>query len=132
MTTWVASVTVIVVLLAACTSSGPTSNTYATSDGQLRYESDCPAVDPVLLSDPDGLPNVESTTLEAVEAYVAADPIYRVIPRNGWVWERASDGSVLVYQTEDFMLERTIDSVDNCPTTYFFPSGIPIAFVLED
>ncbi len=75
---------------------------------------------------------MESTTLESVEALAEREPQYEVIPRNGWVWERLSDGSVSAFKTEDFMLQRTIESVDDCPTGYAFPDGIPVAYKIAD
>ncbi len=70
--------------------------------------------------------------MESVEAQAEREPHYKVIPRNGWVWERLSDGSVSVFKTEDFMLQRTIESVDDCPTAYVFPAGIPVAYRIEN
>ena len=123
---------ILVGLVPACSSDEATANTYADENGHLYYASDCPEVDPALLAAPDGLPNVESTTFEAVEAEAQRDPQYRVIARNGWVWERLSDGSVHVFQAEDYMLERTIESTEDCPTVYMFPSGIPVAYKVAD
>ena len=107
-------------------------NTYADGAGRLWYETDCPDADVLLLAGADGLPARETTEREAVEASAEGIPEYRVIPRNGWVWERLNDGSVLVSQVEDYMLERTIESADQCPNT---PShngmGIPVAYVIK-
>jgi len=104
-------------------------NTYADESGWLWHETDCPNADVLLLAGADGLPAKETTERGAVEASADGIPEYKAIPRNGWVWERLSDGSVLVSQVEDYMLERTIESADQCPNT---PShdgmGIPIAY----
>jgi len=122
----------LALVAAACSSDLSTEGTYADEDGHLYYTSDCPDVDPVLLAAPDGLPNAESTTLESVKAHVEREPQYRVIPRDGWVWERLNDGSVRIFQAEDYMLERTIESTDGCPTGYVFPGGIPVAYKVAD
>ena len=119
----------LLVLISACTSEESTVNTYADGSGWLWYETDCPKADVLLLAGADGLPAKETTEREAVEASADGIPEYKVIPRNGWVWERSSDDLVLVSQVEDFMLERTIESADQCPNA---PShngmGIPIAY----
>jgi hypothetical protein len=39
---------------------------------------------------------------------------------------------VHVFQAEDYMLERTIESTEDCPTVYMFPSGIPVAYKVAD
>lgn len=129
--TRVTGVVVLFVAISSCTSGGSSPPTYADEDGRLFYETDCPEVDPVLLSVPDGLPSVEATTLEAVEALAERAAQYRVIPRNGWVWERLDDGSIRVFQTDDYMLEAEIETTDDCPTFYAFPGGIPVAYVLR-
>jgi nucleotide-binding universal stress UspA family protein len=109
-----------------------TANTYVDAEGLIWYETDCPDADVVLFSGADRLPAIETTERAAVEAF-AKGTVYTVIPRNGWVWERLPDGSVLVSQVEDYMLERTIESVDQCPP---IPShngmGIPVAYRVND
>ncbi len=121
----------LMVLTSACTSGEPTANTYIDELGLLWYETDCPDADIILFADADGLPFKETTEREAVEAFAHGIPEYRVIPRNGWVWERLSDGSVLVSQFEDYMLERTIESADQCPQVSSNAGGIPIAYRIE-
>ncbi len=120
---------VVLGLISACSAEETTPNTYADENGLLWYATDCPDADVILLAGADGLPAKETTEREAVEASVEGTPEYRVIPRNGWVWERLSDGSVLVSQVEDYMFERTIESADQCPNV---PShngmGIPVAY----
>ena len=122
----------LVVLASACTSGEPAANTYSDEWGGLWYETDCPDADIILFADADGLPTKGTTEREAVEAFAEGIPEYRVIPRNGWVWERLSDGSVSVSQVKDYMLERTIESADQCPP---IPShsggGIPIAYRID-
>lgn len=105
------------------------NNTYADENGWLWYATDCPAADVLLLAGADALPAKETTERERVEASAEGVPEYTVIPRNGWVWERSSEGAVVVSQVEDYMLQRTIESAQQCPNT---PShngmGIPIAY----
>ena len=122
----------LMVLTSACTSGEPAANTYADELGLLWYETDCPDADIILFADADGLPAKETTEREAVEAFAEGIPEYRVIPRNGWVWERLGDGSVLVSQVEDYMLERIIESADQCPPIMAHSGGgIPIAYRIE-
>ena len=122
----------LLVLVSACTSGESTVNTYADESGWLWYETDCPNADVLLLAGADGLPAKETTEKEYVEASADGIPEYRVIPRNGWVWERLSDGSVLVSQVEDYMLERTIESADQCPAMPAHNGvGIPIAYRID-
>ena len=121
----------LMVLTSACTSGEPTANTYADESGWLWYETDCPDADILLLAGADGLPAKEATEREAVEAYADGISEYRVIPRNGWVWERSSDGSVSVSQVDDYMLERTIESADQCPPIPSNAGGIPVAYRIE-
>jgi hypothetical protein len=119
-------------VLVACATGETTANTYADESGWLWYATDCPVADVLLLAGADALPAKETTERAAVEASAEGIPEYRVIPRNGWVWERLSDGSVLVSQVEDYMLERTIESADQCPNA---PShngvGIPVAYRIK-
>ena len=106
------------------------NNTYADEGGFLWYATDCPDAD-VLLSAPsaDALPNIETTSRDHVEAIAQTSPEYRVIPRNGWVWERTGDGGYQVLQVEDFMLERTIDNADECPDIPAYATeGVPVAY----
>ena len=104
-------------------------NTYADESGWLWYETECPNADVLLLAGADALPGKVTTEREAVEASADGIPEYKVVPRNGWVWERSSDGSVLVSQVDDYMLERTIESADQCPNTLSHNGmGIPIAY----
>jgi hypothetical protein len=54
---------------------------------------------------------------------------YQVIPRNGWVWERTAGGGYRVLQVEDFMLERTIGSPEQCPDVAAHATGnVPVAY----
>ena len=116
---------------AACTSEETKSNTSADVAGRIWYQTDCPDADVLLLGGADGLPPKGATELEAVEAYAERNTQYRVIPRNGWVWERSGDGSISVIQVEDYMLELTIQSEDKCPGGPIHV-GIPVAFNIAD
>ena len=111
--------------------SSSSASTYVDESGRIWYETDCPDADVVLLAGADGLPPKEATEREAVEGYAERNPEYRVIPRNGWVWERLDDGSVSVIQVEDYMLERTIESADQCPGGPVYV-GIPVAYRISD
>jgi len=116
-------------MVLVATTGETTANTYADESGWLWYATDCPDADVLLLAGADGLPGKETTERATVEASAEGIPEYRVIPRNGWVWERLSDGSVLVSQVEDYMLERTIESADQCPNVPSYNGmGIPVAY----
>lgn len=105
-------------------------NTYADEFGFLWYATDCPSADVLLSAESaDALPNIETTAREHVEAIAQTSPEYRVIPRNGWVWERTDDGGHRVLQVADFMLERTIESADQCPPMPAHATeGVPVAY----
>ncbi len=105
-----------------------TVSTYADELGLIWYATDCPDADVLLFAGADALPPRERTELEAVEAMAEQSPEYRVIPRNGWVWEKLSDGSVVVIQVEDYMLERTIESAEQCPNVPSNNGGIAVAY----
>lgn len=125
----IAGLALLAMVLVACATEETTANTYADEDGWLWYATDCPDADVLLLAGADGLPAKETTERASVEASADGIPEYRVIPRNGWVWERLSDGSVLVSQVEDYMLERTIESTDQCPNVPSYNGmGIPVAY----
>lgn len=111
--------------------SSSSASTYVDESGFIWYETDCPDAAVVLLAGADGLPPKEATEREPVEGYAERNPEYRVIPRNGWVWERLDDGSVSVIQVEDYMLERTIESADQCPGGPVYV-GIPVAYRISD
>lgn len=103
---------------------------YADEQGFVWYATDCPDAD-VLLSAPsaDALPNIETTSREHVEAIAQTSPEYRLIPRNGWVWETTDDGGFRVLQVEDFMLERTIENANQCPSLPAHATeGVPVAY----
>lgn len=106
------------------------NNTYADEFGFLWYATDCPNADVLLSSvSADGLPNIETTARDHVEAIAQTSPDYQVIPRNGWVWERTDDGGYRVLQVEDFMLERTIESADQCPPAPAHATDrVPVAY----
>jgi hypothetical protein len=105
-------------------------NTYADEQGFLWYATDCPNADVLLSAESaDALPNIETTARDHVEAIAQSSPEYRVIPRNGWVWERTDDGGFRVRQVEDFMLERTIESAEDCPPIPAHATeGVPVAY----
>jgi hypothetical protein len=105
-------------------------NTYVDEFGALWYATDCPNADVLLSAESaDALPNIETTSRDHVEAITQTSPEYRVIPRNGWVWERTDDGGFRVLQVEDFMLERTIESADQCPPIPAHATeGVPVAY----
>lgn len=107
-------------------------NTYADESGFLWYATDCPNADVLLSStSADGLPNIETTSLENVEAIAQTLSDFRVIPRNGWVWEGTGDGGYRVLQAEDFMLERTIEA-DKCPLVPVrMFGGVPVAYRID-
>lgn len=104
--------------------------TYADEFGSLWYATDCPNADVLLSSESaDALPNIETTARENVETVARTSPEYQVIPRNGWVWERTDDGGYRVLQVQDFMLERTIESADQCPRIPAHATGrVPVAY----
>lgn len=105
-------------------------NTYADEFGFLWYATDCPNADVLLSAESaDALPNIDSTAREHVEAIAQTSPEYRVIPRNGWVWVRTADRGYRVEQVEDFMVERTIESADQCPPIPAHTGeGVPVAY----
>lgn len=110
------------------------NNTYADEQGFLWYATDCPNADVLLSAESaDGLPNIETTSRDHVEAIAQTSPEYQVIPRNGWVWQRSDDGGFRVLQVEDFMLERTIENADQCPPIPAHATeGVPVAYRIED
>lgn len=105
--------------------------TYQTyvEDGQVWIRGDCPDADTILKGGPEGLPHISSTTdREAIEEWLGHPADTRLIPRNGEVWDRSSDGSVVVTQVEDWMIERTLDDATKCPLIAVNMSGVPVFY----
>ena len=123
----------VALIMAAVLSAGCTADsdfeTYADSEGNVWIVSDCPNTDQTLSSNPDGLPHVSSVqTREEIEAWYGTGGNSVVVPRNGEAWDRAADGSVIILQVEDFMIEVTIDDPNNCPGGPVFNNGVPIIY----
>jgi len=107
---------------------------------QLEYEtysegdnvwiiSDCPNTDQVLRGNPDGLPYAgEIQTREEIESWYGTGGNHRIIRRNGEAWDRDEDGNVYTIQVEDFMIEVTLDSLAECPSTPVVDNGVPLIF----
>lgn len=105
--------------------------TYTTyvEDGNVWIQSDCPGTDHVLKGNPDGLPHISSTTdRPAIEEWFGDPHDARLIPRNGEVWERTTDGSVVVTQVEDWMIEQTLDNAEQCPQVPQVINGVPVLY----
>lgn len=105
--------------------------TYTTyfRDGNTWVESDCPNTDHALTGNPDGLPHISSTTdREAIQAWLGEPENARIVPRNGEVWERDSDGRVVVTQVQDWMIEVTIDDPAKCPGLPTSTNGVPVVY----
>ncbi|MGB7859316.1 MAG: hypothetical protein WBM90_02335 [Acidimicrobiia bacterium] len=124
---------IILVLLAlfvaGCTSEDSDFETYTDSEGSIWIVSDCPETDQVLSGNPDGLPHVSSVqTRDEIEAWYGTNANSAVVPRNGEVWDRAEDGSVVVFQVEDFMIEVTLDDTSECPSMPSASNGVPIVY----
>lgn len=107
-----------------------TYTTYVAAHGSVLIKSDCPGTDPVLKGNPDGLPHISSTTdREAIEELFGDLPDnVRLIPRNGEVWERTTDGRVVVTQVEDWMIEQTLDDPEQCPQVPQVMNGLPVLY----
>lgn len=111
---------------------GPSEDvTYTTyvAHGNVLIESDCPGTDPTLKGNPDGLPHISSTTdREAIEEWFGDPDGARLIPRNGEVWERTTDGRTVVTQVDDWMIEHTLDDPELCPQVPQFTNGVPVLY----
>jgi hypothetical protein len=121
------------IALVACTQAEATFDTY-TESGIEWIATDCPQADHALAGGSgDGLPMKGQTDRERVEAFAAEyyDDA-SVVPRNGEVWDRTDGGGVVLERVEDFMLQVTIDSVQDCPTAPMSSNGIPIAYVVSE
>ena len=115
------------VFVAGCTAQDSDFETYADSEGNVWIVSDCPNTDQMLSGNPDALPHVSSVqTREEIEARYGTDGNSVVVPRNGEAWDRAEDGSVVVVQVEDFMIEVTLDDASQCPSMPTMNNGVPI------
>jgi hypothetical protein len=51
-----------------------------------------------------------------------------VVPRNGEVWDRTANGSVVLERVDDFMLLVTIDDASECPDAPMVVNGIPVVY----
>lgn len=106
--------------------------TYADAEGNIWIVSECPDTDQVLRGNPDGLPHISSVqTREEIEARYGSDEHSRIVPRNGGVWDRAEDGSVVFMQGEDFMIEVTLDDASQCPSMPAMNNGVPIIYQIS-
>ena len=121
------------IALVACTQAEATLDTY-TEAGVVWIATDCPQADHALAGGSgDGLPMKGQTDRERVEAFAAEH--YQdasVVPRNGEVWDRTDDGGVVLERVDDYMLQVTIDSVQDCPTAPMTSNGIPIVYVVSE
>jgi hypothetical protein len=91
--------------------------------------SDCPNTDQLLSGNADGLPHISSTQdRKAIEDWSGDGGNSAVVPRNGEVWERMSDGTVVVTQVEDFMIEVTIHDASMCPSMPASNNGVPVVY----
>ncbi len=117
-------------LLVSCSGgAGDDFSTYTDGEGNVWVVSDCPDTDQALRGNPDGLPNVSSVqTREEIEAWLGDRDDTRIIPRNGEVWERTTDGTVRILQAEDFMVEVTIDDAGKCPGAPASVNGVPFIY----
>jgi len=122
-------VVVIAILLAGCSGEKVSYETYVGDEGNVLILSDCPNTDQLLSGHPDGLPHISSTQdRQAIEDWLGTGGSSVVVPRNGEVWERMPDGTVVVTQVEDFMIEVTIDDASNCPSMPTVNNGIPVVY----
>lgn len=121
---------VTVISAAGCSSDGVDYETYPGDEGSIWIVSDCPNTDQLLSGgDPDGLPGISSTQdREAIESWLGVGGGSVVVPRNGEVWERMSDGSIVVTQVEDYMIEVTIEDANKCPSMPAFNNGVPVVY----
>ncbi len=118
---------VAAVLGAGCTADSD-FETY-TEFGNVWIVSDCPNTDQALSGNPDGLPHVSSVqTREEIEAWYGTGGKSVIVPRNGEAWDRAEDGSVVVFKVEDFMIEVTLDDASQCPSMPSMNNGVPIVY----
>jgi hypothetical protein len=91
--------------------------------------SDCPNTDQLLSGNADGLPHISSAQdRKAIEDWSGDGGNSAVVPRNGEVWERMSDGTVVVTQVEDFMIEATIHDASMCPSMPASNNGVPVVY----
>lgn len=122
---------VAIIAFAACSAEEATYDTYTDDDGNVWIVSDCPNTDQALSGNPDGLPyKGETTNREKIEAWLGDGGT--VVPRNGEVWERASDGSVVVTRVEDYMIEVTVEDVGECPSMPAVNNGVPVVYRIAD
>lgn len=121
---------VVVILLAGCSGEAVGYETVAGDEGSVLIVSDCPNTDQLLSGgNADGLPHISSTQdREAIEVWLGNGDNSAVVPRNGEVWERLSDGTVVVTQVEDFMIEVTIDDATKCPSMPASNNGVPVVY----
>ena len=116
-------------LLAACSGDNGSYATYADNEGNVLIVSDCPNTDQLLSGNADGLPHISSTQdRKAIEDWLGDGGNSAVVPRNGEVWERMSDGTVVVTQVEDFMIEVTIHDASMCPSMPASNNGVPVVY----
>ena len=67
-------------------------------------------------------------TREEIEAWYGTGENSAVVPRNGEAWDRAADGSVVILEVEDFMIEVTLDDASQCPSMPSMNNGVPIIY----
>ena len=117
------------VVFAGCTADDSEFETYTDSEGSVWIVSECPNTDQTLSGNPDGLPHISSVqTREEIEAWYGSGENSVIVPRNGEVWDRAEDGTVVVFQVEDFMIEITLDDASQCPSMPSMNNGVPIIY----
>jgi hypothetical protein len=133
----IAAIAVLLILLTAC--SNDDSNDalpYETSKdlaGVVMTETDCPTAETQISGGaPDGLPMKGQTELARVEAEAAMGGNSEVVPRNGEVWSRTDDGTVVVERVDDFMILTTISDPSQCPDAPMFSGGIPVIYQVGD
>jgi len=106
-------------------------DTYTDDEGNVWIVSDCPNTDQALSGNPDGLPfKGETTDREKIETWLGDGGT--VVPRNGDVWERTSDGSIVVTRVKDYMIEVTVRDVSECPSMPAVNNGVPVVFRIAD
>lgn len=114
--------------IASCTPETVTRATYSDGYGGVWYATDCPNADILLSGGADGLPAKGQTDLDKVESAVSEGGRSSVIPRDGDVWERETDGSITVTSVHDYMIETTIDDASECPLAPVSSNGVPVAY----
>ena len=123
------AIIVAVVLSAGCTAEDSDFETHTDAEGNVWIVSDCPGTDQTLTGNSDGLPHVSSIqTREEIETWSGTESNWRVVPRNGEAWDRAADGSIVIMEVEDFMIEVTLDDSSQCPSMPSSTNGVPTIY----